>query len=55
MAAQQVGSPFYSLRIGRVTSMRQAVVVIRGIGEQRPMDTVCGFVDTFIDSPNNPI
>lgn len=35
--------------------MRQAVVVIHGIGEQRPMDTVRGFVDAVMPLPANPI
>jgi hypothetical protein len=35
--------------------MRQAVVVIHGIGEQRPMDTVRGFVDATMPLPSNPI
>jgi hypothetical protein len=34
--------------------MRQAVVVIHGIGEQRPMDTVRGFVDAVMPQPLNP-
>jgi len=34
--------------------MRQAVVVIHGIGEQRPMDTVRGFVDSVVPLPANP-
>ena len=34
--------------------MRQAVVVIHGIGEQRPMDTVRGFVDSIMPLPSNP-
>jgi hypothetical protein len=34
--------------------MRQAVVVIHGIGEQRPMDTVRGFVDALMPVPSNP-
>ena len=33
--------------------MKQAVVVIHGIGEQRPMDTLRGFVEAMIptDTP----
>lgn len=34
--------------------MKQAVVVIHGIGEQRPMDTVRGFVDALMLAPNKP-
>jgi hypothetical protein len=34
--------------------MRQAVVVIHGIGEQRPMDTVRGFVEAVMPQPKNP-
>jgi hypothetical protein len=36
--------------------MRQAVVVIHGIGEQRPMDTVRGFVKAVVplNNPNKP-
>jgi hypothetical protein len=34
--------------------MRQAVVVIHGIGEQRPMDTVRGFVTAVVPPPENP-
>src|SRR6266849_8618224 len=33
--------------------MRQAIVVIHGIGEQRPMDTVRGFVDAVMPQPEN--
>jgi hypothetical protein len=40
---------------GKEASMRQAVVVIHGIGEQRPMDTVRGFVDATMPLPSNPI
>ena len=34
--------------------MKQAVVVIHGIGEQRPMDTLRGFVEAMIptDTPD---
>jgi len=34
--------------------MKQAVVVIHGIGEQKPMDTVRGFVDAVMPLPSNP-
>lgn len=33
-------------------SKRQAVVVIHGIGEQRPMETLRGFVDTIVTETN---
>jgi len=39
----------------KVTSMRQAVVVIHGIGEQKPMDTVRAFVDAVMPLPSNPV
>ncbi len=39
----------------KVASMRQAVVVIHGIGEQRPMDTIRGFVNATMPLPSNPI
>jgi hypothetical protein len=35
--------------------MRQAVVVIHGIGEQRPMDTVRGFVKAVVPRQKIPI
>ncbi|RME06144.1 MAG: hypothetical protein D6803_07305 [Anaerolineae bacterium] len=33
------------------TTIRQAVVIIHGIGEQRPMDTLRGFVDSVLPDP----
>jgi hypothetical protein len=35
-------------------NVKQAVVVIHGIGEQRPMETVRGFVSAVVPSPKNP-
>jgi hypothetical protein len=32
--------------------MKQAVVLIHGIGEQKPMDTLRGFVDSVLDPPD---
>lgn len=34
--------------------MRQAVVLINGIGKQKPMDNLRGFVDAVIDDKSNP-
>lgn len=31
--------------------MKQAVLIIHGIGEQKPMDTLRGFVDAIIADP----
>jgi len=34
--------------------MKQAIVVIHGVGEQKPMDTVRGFVEAVMPIPANP-
>lgn len=38
-----------AVRKGRRAKPRQAVIVIHGIGEQRPMETLRGFVDAVLD------
>ncbi len=35
-------------------AIRQAVVIIHGIGEQKPMDTLRGFVDSVLPDPPSP-
>lgn len=48
-------TPQIAVQINNDRKIRQAVVVIHGIGEQRPMATLRGFVDAVLaDSKRNP-
>jgi hypothetical protein len=42
-----------SLYVMKKERKKQAVVVIHGMGEQKPMDTVRGFVDAVLDEPGS--
>ena len=41
-------------RIDELKDRKQAVILIHGIGEQRPMATLRGFADAVLDPPPNP-
>jgi hypothetical protein len=46
-------TPLRSLYFMKKEIKKQAVVVIHGMGEQKPMDTIRGFVDAVLDKPGS--